>query len=406
MMDEKRHRTFLLIAIVYLFFNSIGLPEGLQYTTLMAPVLLLFLLNGKGIRTYLAFLLVTGLWSVFHFYTGVSFEGSYLKSFLMLQSVAVFTIATYHALPRHLEQAATFKVLATVNLVLLGLCLVLRFIPSLSGWVWYTVPISPGVPVVPRLKMFTYEASYYSLLITPLIGYYLLRCWLRGSRPGLLFASLMLSLLLSFSLGVIAGIALGLVLICLVHLDTLRRFIPAKYVVIGIVGVLVLAVGLYLFYPDNPLYLRLHNIWAGKDTSAHGRTDDAFSIAWHIANMKSIYWGIGPGQLKGLGRDYIIQFYHYVHIPETVRIPNAVAETLNIYGITGLALRFGLIAYLFFKTKVWRNYYRLFLFFFIFIYQFTGSFISNVAEYVIWAIAFCPGILQEFDVPSKKQMLL
>jgi hypothetical protein len=45
---------------------------------------------------------------------------------------------------------------------------------------------------------------------------------------------------------------------------------------------------------------------------------------------------------------------------------------------------------------VWRNYYRLLLFTFIFIYQFTGSFITNVAEYVIWIMAFTP-VFREFD---------
>ncbi|MNE38946.1 hypothetical protein D3C80_1328650 [compost metagenome] len=174
--------------------------------------------------------------------------------------------------------------------------------------------------------------------------------------------------------------------------------------IIASVLLIILAAGLYIFYPQNALFLRLHNIWAGKDTSARGRTYEAFTIAWEVAKMKSLYWGTGPGQLKSLGRDYIIQYYHYAHIPQTVRIPNAVAETLSIYGIAGLIIRFAVILFLFLRTRVWNNYYRLSLFIFMFIYQFTGSFISNTAEYMIWAIAFCPGILRAFEVPPKKEI--
>lgn len=403
MAATKRHSIFLGLAIIYMFFNSIGLPEGLLYTIILAPVFLLFLLNQKGIKTYIIFLLITIAFGMIHTYVGIDDVASYIRSFAILHAVFIFALITYDALPRYLEQTRAFKTLATVNLLMLGICLLLRFIPGASDWVWYTVPISPGVPVVPRLKMFTYEASYYSLLITPLVLYYLLKCWLCKAKPGLLFCSLMISLLLSFSLGVITGIIIGLVLMVVLQFNTLYKRLPLRWLLVAMLLVAVLAVGLYILYPQNALFLRLHNIWSGKDTSARGRTYEAFSIAWEVAKMKSLYWGIGPGQLKNLGRDYIIQYYHYAHIPQTVRIPNTVAETLNIYGIAGLVLRFAVILFLFVKTKVRNNYYRLALFAFMLVYQFTGSFISNTAEYIIWAIAFCPGILPVFEVPSKKE---
>lgn len=402
MITGKRHSIFIALAVLFMFFNSFGLPEGLVYTTLLAPVFLLFLLNHKGIRIYLLFLLACSIFSIAHYTIGIGDQLAYIKSFAMMQGVTLFAISTYYALPRHLEGSRIFKTLATVNLLLLVMALVLRFIPSLSDWVWYKVPISPGIPVIPRLKMFTYEASYYSLLLTPLILYYVLKCWLQKSKIGILFLSLILSLLLSFSLGVIAGIVIGLFLMFIVHIHKLYQTIPVKWVLLLTLLLISAAICVYIFYPQNPLYVRLHNIWSGKDTSARGRTYEAFAIAWDVARMKSACWGIGPGQLKTLGRDYIIQYYHYAHIPQTVRIPNAVAETLNIYGIIGIVCRFGLILFLAIKTRVWTNYYRLSLFSFMFIYQFTGSFISNTAEYVIWAIAFCPSILKEFDTPSKK----
>ncbi|MBC7536218.1 MAG: hypothetical protein H7258_11050, partial [Ferruginibacter sp.] len=56
--------------------------------------------------------------------------------------------------------------------------------------------------------------------------------------------------------------------------------------------------------------------------------------------------------------------------------------------------------FLFFYTKVWTNYFRLLLFIFIFIYQFTGSFVTNIAEYVIWILAFT-NVFVEFDVDKR-----
>jgi hypothetical protein len=84
-----------------------------------------------------------------------------------------------------------------------------------------------------------------------------------------------------------------------------------------------------------------------------------------------------------------------------ITIPNAVAETWTLFGIAGLMLRFIAEISLFFSRKVWCNYYRLILFVFIFIYQFTGSFVTNLAEYVIWILAFTE-VFPQFDVIRRK----
>jgi hypothetical protein len=257
--------------------------------------------------------------------------------------------------------------------------------------------MSEGLPVIPRLKMLTYEASYYSLIIAPVFCYYLLKKILLNAKTGILLLSLTVSLLLSLSFGVLAGILISLVLVYCFNLNELGKRINLAYLVTSLLIVIVGVVCLYIFNPQNILFDRIRNIITGKDTSANGRTYESFILAWNIAKMKSIYWGIGLGQLKLIGRDYIIQYYLYTDIPPVIRIPNAVAETLNIYGITGIVFRFGIIAYMFFKTKVWNNYYRLTLFIFVFIYQFTGSFLFNVAEYVIWILSFSTNIFPAFD---------
>jgi hypothetical protein len=128
---------------------------------------------------------------------------------------------------------------------------------------------------------------------------------------------------------------------------------------------------------------------AGTDTSAKGRTFEAFELAYIIAQLKSIWWGVGVGQVKTVGYETIINYYKYPReLFPVVRIPNAFAETLAVFGIAGIAVRLFVQIYLFFKTKVSTNQYRTLLFFYVFIYQFTGSFLTNIAEYVIWIMAF------------------
>ena len=84
----------------------------------------------------------------------------------------------------------------------------------------------------------------------------------------------------------------------------------------------------------------------------------------------------------------IRDYYGYGLDTTRVAIPNAAAETLAIFGWVGFALRILVECLLFLSTKVWSNYFRLLLFVFAFVYQFTGSFITNIAEYVIWIMAF------------------
>lgn len=166
-----------------------------------------------------------------------------------------------------------------------------------------------------------------------------------------------------------------------------------------LVTVFIVAMGmviLYYVYPGNPLFLRIENIFAGTDTSFKGRASDSFSLAWQVAQKKSIYFGVGLGQLKLLGTDIWNTFYNTVLNINQITIPNAVAETFAIYGATGLLIRFALEWYFFFRTKTYTNYYRLGLFIYIFIYQFTGSYFFNIAEYVIWALAFSR-VFEEFD---------
>jgi hypothetical protein len=395
-MMRKENNTFLLVSIIYLFFNSFLLPEGLLFTTLLTPFFFIHLMKHKGIQVYFAFLIVSCIMAAIQL-PAVDYFKEYVKSFILLQTVAIFTINAYYVVRKEANLAATFKVLGSVNMVLLGISILFLFIPLLKPWLWYLVLMSEGLPIIPRLKMLTYEASYYSLIIVPLFVYYFLKRTLLSGKTGILLITLGLSLILSLSFGVLIALMISFVFLYLLNLNELGRKINLNYLSAGIIVIIIGIAAVYWLYPHNVVFDRFRNIYAGKDTSAKGRTSDSFVLAWNIAKMKSLYFGIGLGQLKLIGRDLVIQFYGYSNIPPVTRIPNAVAETLNIYGLTGIVFRFGIIVYLFFKTKVWNNYYRLVLFIFIFIYQFTGSFLFNVAEYVVWVLAFSSNIFSGFD---------
>jgi hypothetical protein len=169
---------------------------------------------------------------------------------------------------------------------------------------------------------------------------------------------------------------------------------------LGVGGGLIVLIVMYLFFPDNALFTRLSNIFSGQDLSGKGRTTDSFYLADKILYLRHHLWGIGPGQVKILGNFIVREYYAYPNNYDVIAIPNAVAETWVLFGWAGLFLRMGLEVYFFFRTRVWTNYFRLSLFLFIFIYQFTGSFITNLAEYTIWLLAFV-NVFPQFEAAKK-----
>ncbi|MCU0369918.1 MAG: hypothetical protein MUC31_00745, partial [Bacteroidales bacterium] len=71
-------------------------------------------------------------------------------------------------------------------------------------------------------------------------------------------------------------------------------------------------------------------------------------------------------------------------------------------GIYGFVLKIFFEWYFFIRLKIYRNLYSLCLFLFLFIYQFTGSFLVNAAEIGIWAIIFA-GRFPAFQAEQLKK---
>jgi hypothetical protein len=194
---------------------------------------------------------------------------------------------------------------------------------------------------------------------------------------------------------------IAILLICILYFKNLvRKKRVVNILVLLFLVVLPMIVFIYLFYPGNPLFSRINNIFAGEDPSGRGRTFEAFILAEKLLAEKSSTWGIGLGQIKIMGADIIRNFYLYPVDYPVIAIPNAIAETLTIFGWVGLTIRLLIQVLLFLYTRVWTNYFRMCLFLFIFIYQFTGSFITNIAEYVIWILAFTE-VFPQFKIKSR-----
>jgi hypothetical protein len=390
---------YLPIAILYFFLNGFLLPQGLLYTTLLTPLFLVFLIRSPLIKCLPIFFLIFIPYAIIHFINGVQ-PWYYFRSFLLFFSVFVFGLSFYQFLENCDSMRTIYKNILLLNIVMVFVSLIAFFIPSLKDHFWYTNPITAGIASKTRLKMLTYEPSYYSTLFAPIAIYYLLKLF-RSELPNpLLYCVLILvPLILSLSFGVILGIALSLIIILLINSrETLLRKSNMKYIFAGLAFLVLFFAILLVFFPNNLLFLRLSNVFLGKDTSFRGRTLDSFILGADIARMRSFIFGSGLGQVKVLGLDLFKKYYNYtLFTQESVGIPNSVGDTLATFGLSGVLLKLCLEIYFFFKTKVYSNHYRLALFIFIFIYQFTGSFIMNIAEYLIWILAFKESIFSEFD---------
>lgn len=397
-----RMSKYFPVVFIYFFINSLGLPFGLTYTALLSPLLYVWVVLSRRQEVLWPFLLALTPVVLIQLSLGVDTK-SYFISLLNIALVYVFCQAAYAFFIKCQHPQEIFHQLLIINFVCCIIAIPLFFTPY-SDLLWTKQFITTGTDEVTRLSLLTYEPSYYALLFTPLFCYFLLQLiFYRNSINGwLLLVMLLLPLVLSFSLGVISAIAVALAVSFIVHFKTFirnKRFVNLTGVAV-VSCITALLIGL-IFFPDNILFVRIGNVLSGKDSSGKGRTFEAFWLAGELLAKKSYWWGIGAGQIKILGFELIRDFYGYSYDTVRVAIPNAAAETLALFGWVGFVIRILTECVLFVYTKVWRNYYRLLLFTFIFVYQFTGSFITNVAEFVVWVMVFTSAF-KEYNVVKKQ----
>lgn len=385
------------MAYVYFFFNSVLLPKGILYTHILSPVFFYNTVRAGGKTWLKPFTVFLVLYDVIHLILGV-----HLKSFLISNGLFILTyfcvVGFYHFVNHYSGLGRLFRNVLLVNALLVVVAIPFFFFSKpYQQWFWYVNLLTKGVSNFPRLALFTYEASYYSLLLIPIVYYYLCKFLLDRGMANKWTTIFLIGcpLLFSFSFGVIGVTFIVALIMCYCFRHRIfankKAFLTVSIVfIVSVVGVICL----FYFFPNNFLVKRISNVWAGTDTSTKGRTVESFTMAWRIAGLKNLFFGAGLGQIKIMNVEVVHKYYNYWGVMPRYDIPNAMGETLAIFGITGVFLRLFLEVYLFIKTGVYTNYYRLALFIFVFIYQFTGSFITNIVEYVIWILAFSPVFIQ------------
>ena len=390
-------KNFIIGLFVFLFFfNRVGLPFGISFDMLLAPFLVYFIFKENAQSLLYKAVGVLIVFGVIHLVSGVYFT-AFVVSNLVFITLVIAVVAFYQR-TKHIDFFDEIILRITqLNSVLTILALFLLFFLK-STYLWYLVPYTSNAEALPRLKLFTEEASHYSFLLLP-IFYYWLYQWLVqfNWRTFGYLTTIIISLILSFSLGVLSVIALTLFILILIYSRSILQHSHYRQLLfIGLIAILSIAGFVYYFFPINPLTIRMNNLINGLDTSGRGRTYESFEIAWRVLQLNYPLTGIGLGQFKFIGRDVLLLYYKYHTIPSVVRLPNALAETLVSFGVLGVFIRVFIQIYWAFKRRIVNNLFQTSLFISLFIYQFTGGFLMHSFEYYYWILVVVP-IFKTFD---------
>jgi len=388
---------FVVISFIYFFVNSFLLPEGLLYTTLLTPFFLIWLKQERAPieKIILVFLLIFVFLFCVHSYNGIQ-VADYLKSTTLYLSCVIFVSVVFVFVKKYgsIYEPLQEKILK-YNIVFVFIAVGSLVVWKTKNIFWYSNELNENLGLLPRLKLLTYESSYYSILLVPAFFLYFQYFYFSNlSKKRLyLFASVIFSLILSLSYGTLGAIFLSLFLFVIINFLSRKR---SKYnlkfiVILSIVGVL----ALYLVFgplSESGFAKRIFSIFGGTDTSVNGRSFESYLLADKVLDLRSHFWGVGPGQFKILGKNIVDDFYDYTLLDTSTsnvaRLPCATAETFAVFGYLGVIIRLAFEWFLFVKTKVAKSSFRLCLFLFMFFTQFVGSNITNIPEYTIWILAF------------------
>lgn len=390
-------KNFIIGLFVFLFFfNRVGLPFGLSFDMILAPFFLYTIFkefNQSTLYKAIGILLVFG---IIHAFLGVNYSAFFVSNVVFL--ALIIGVICFYQRAKQIDYFEEIILRITqLNVVFTIIALATLFFLK-STYLWYLVPYTSNAEALPRLKLFTEEASHYSFLLLPVFYYWLyqLLAHVNWRTFGYLM-SIIISLILSFSLGVLSIIAITLILVLVLYSRSIlshhryRKFLLILIFILVTIGLL-----LAFFFPINPLTIRINNLINGQDTSGRGRTYESFEIAWRVLQLNYPLIGIGLGQFKLIGRDVLLFYYKYHTIPAVVRLPNALAETLVSFGVLGAVLRIFLQIYWGIKAAIFQNVFQTSLFIALFIYQFTGGFLFHSFEYYYWILAFIP-VFKSFD---------
>lgn len=402
---EPRQRSFFRIStslpffLLLVFFNSVGLPGPLEYATFLSPFFYIWLIKIRCRWVLSKFILVSIPFVIIHIINGVDFY-LYVKSYAFYLTIYITAYTTYVVIQKCNNIKNLFIAIIVINFSLV--CISMPFLfTEYSSLFWWNVEVGRTLGFVKRLKLLANEASHYSGIISPyFVWSYFYMLLTRNKYRYLFFILTAIPMSLSFSFGILSSLAIALFGINLIYIKNLYKKNKnyVKYV-IPIALLIMVAFG-----AQSNFYSRLNDFVNGRDASGTGRIFASTSIAVEVASQKSLWWGVGPGQTKTY-YDVMINFMklNYQQGWMNEGLYNSIADVFASIGIIGVLLKIFSEWYLFFKTRVYSNYFRLTLFITIFIYQFTGSNIANLSEYIIWVLVFSQ-IFPEFDIKQDKYL--
>jgi len=386
-MRMKLHKKLLLFSL-YFFFNPLGLPLGLLHTTWLAPIAYFSRLTKRKMTFLVLFFFVSSLFCGLQllFLPQIDYY-FYFRSFIWSFFIVLSVYQAAKILPAIPSPARLFSQLIWVNFGLTCLGIVFYF-TSYSDLFWVSKVITSGTEAATRFKMFTSEPAHYSFAVAPLFIFAFVAFLQNKKKNWLPLLLTLFPLGLSFSLGVLVSLALAIGLAGILYFNRLFR----RWSIFTLLGIALIIVAV-LLSTENLLSTRVANVISGNDSSSSGRTFQSFLVSWDLAQANNLWLGVGLGQSKIQLPLFFSQRWPGLEIN---RVINAVAGTLAEFGLIGLSARFLAELFLFFSTRVYKSYFRLTLFLFVFIYQFTGSFTTNFVEYTNWLFAFLV-VFPEFE---------
>ena len=402
MNDKTKYSIFLSVAIIYFFCNNTFLPNGLLYTAMLTPFFLYWLFVTDKIVELIKWGVLLLIPIPFHFLVGVDIKTYFISSGLVFTVWVFLFTAIYAVKMMNTNLDRVFKVILLINFVLVVLVWILSLFNLGNSFFWHDRIMTTGINYVPRLMLFNYEPTLYALALSPVFVFYLLKVLTNKIESAwFYFLAVGLPLALSLSFGVIGGLAISFIISYAIFYKYLPG-ITKRYFFVGFVSI-VLTIIVFLFVaPENAVFIRIANIFQGIDGSASARLDFSYDIAIKIIKYFKAWFGIGPGQVKIVFDEIILNVLNRP-IPDEYdyRIPNSMAEMLATYGVYGFIVKIAVEVFFFIKLKIYRNIYAFTLFLFIFIYQFTCSFIVNVMEIGTWVIVFQSRFI-DFEIDNIK----
>ena len=127
---STRINKYLPAAVVYFFLNGFLLPTGILYTTLLTPLLLLWVARYSNINYFLIFLLLLTPFVIAHGIDGIEDKKFYLTSIGLSFTVFVFCVAFYQYLTQCHTLRTIFKNILLINAFMVLVSLVFLFLPS------------------------------------------------------------------------------------------------------------------------------------------------------------------------------------------------------------------------------------------------------------------------------------